>query len=693
MSTADAAPAPDAAALDDFYRRVSSVNPFLDNRVSGPAPAEADVAGIHEGAFARLTGLAREALAARRAVGAVLWGEAGVGKSHLLARLGRWAEADGRACFVYLHNLQAAPEHLPRSLLHAVVSTLTRGRRRQLYGTPLYELAHAGVVEAVGHDRSFYTWDRLECAFGAFLDRQGPADLTGPALIDRGVFEVAFRLFRSAYRQCQGKEDGAVAEWAARWLGGQALGPDEARGLGLPPSRGHAEPVALADNQQVKQVLAALARLAAAAGRPFVLAFDQVDNLDDDQAAALARFLEALIDAAPNLLVVTAGVQATLLHWREGRVIQESVWDRLAQFEVRLQRLNAAEALEVVRARLRAFRAPFAEVGAVRLWLRRDELYPLGRGWYERHLRDRVDLRPRDVINWAREGWRAQQEALAREGGPDWLANWTGRAAPSDGGESQPPEPAEAVIDRKVGEKVAERRARRAAEPAALPADADHLVGLLRALLVQCRDARRYGGLDVERVPPRAGARPTYDLTLRRRLPDGGSEQVGILAVTEENAVSVAASLRRLVEDGRPLDRVVLVTDERVGLPLGERGQDYLQELRERGPERFEAVELSFAEYAELDALQAVVGDARSGDLEAETGRALTEQEVIDSHHRRGRYLACRLLRRLLAPEGERPPGGVSSLSGEPAALAAGWGTRVPHPAANAAGSPDSELT
>src|SRR5437764_9482744 len=149
MSTADApvAPTAEAAALDDFYRRVASVNPFLDNRVSGPAPAEADVEDIHQAAFARLTGLAREALAARRGVGAVLWGEAGVGKSHLLARLGRWAGHERRACLVYLHNLQAAPGRLPRSVLHAAVSILTQGRRRDLHDTPLFQLARAGAIE------------------------------------------------------------------------------------------------------------------------------------------------------------------------------------------------------------------------------------------------------------------------------------------------------------------------------------------------------------------------------------------------------------------------------------------------------------------------------------------------------------------------------------------------------------------
>jgi len=96
------------ANLDSFFANLAAVNPFLDNRINGPAPSDVDVHAVHQSAFARLTELAVEAHTARRALGAVLWGEAGIGKSHVLARLGRWA-ADGNACFVYLHNLQAAP--------------------------------------------------------------------------------------------------------------------------------------------------------------------------------------------------------------------------------------------------------------------------------------------------------------------------------------------------------------------------------------------------------------------------------------------------------------------------------------------------------------------------------------------------------------------------------------------------------
>src|SRR5262249_27971184 len=150
----------------------SAVNPFLDNRVNGPQPeqgADCDVSAVHQPAFERLTTLARQAHEARRGVGAVLWGEAGIGKSHLLVRLARWAEA-GNATFAYLHNLQSDPEHLPRSLLHAVVSLLTLGRRSSLHGTPLFRLVRSALQEAAGPEARFLSWEQLEHAFHTLVD-------------------------------------------------------------------------------------------------------------------------------------------------------------------------------------------------------------------------------------------------------------------------------------------------------------------------------------------------------------------------------------------------------------------------------------------------------------------------------------------------------------------------------------------
>jgi hypothetical protein len=658
MNDLAVSPAPVVAevGLDDFFQRLASTNPFTDNRVNGPCVRAPDVAGIHQAAFERLTDLAHEASRERRGLGAVLWGEAGIGKSHVLARLARWAEHDQQAFLVYLHNLQAAPEYLPRSLLHAVVSILTQGRRHHLVGTPLYRLVYGAVLESVGGEARYYKWSQLDRAFAVLIDRMGRE---GNGVVDRTIYEVLFRFFHSACEARQGREDGRSADLAVRWLSGQALEPAEAHALGLPPAWPRDEVVALADNQQIKQVLLALSRLAAGRGRPFVLAFDQVDNLDAEQMAALARFLEALIDGAPDLLVVLAGIQSSLLRWRQEGVIQESAWHRLAQTELRLHRLTVAEATQIVRSRLEDFLAPFATLPSLQARRAQDALFPLGQPWHERFLRDRVDVRPRDALNWAREGWRMQQEHLRQQGGSAWLEGWPG-PAPGSNGDGVPPRPEQLrdAIDHAVDERLAAHVAWRQSEPQGLPPDADHLAGLVYALLATCRDAKNLHGIRaVERVSPQ-GARPTYQLIVQRDGPADSPRSIGVLAVMTGNATSAAGSLRRLREDLPPPGRVLLVTDARLGLPLGDRGREYLHALEQGGPARFLHLELSFAEYAELDALETVVGLARSGDLEIETypgqARAVREAEVIESLQRRGRYLASRLLREILQNGGER---------------------------------------
>jgi hypothetical protein len=645
-----AAPTAEDAALGDFFRRMRSVNSFTDNRVNGPSADDPDVAEIHGAAFGRLTGLAGEALAARRGIGAVLWGEAGVGKSHVLSRLGRWA--DGRANFVYLHNLQAAPERLPRSVVRSVVSLLTCGRRDRFVGTPLFELARGGLRAAAGDPSGRVEWGRLRRAYDALIERLADRGLPLAAPIDRAIYDVLYHFFRSARRAADAKEDGSTAAWAVRWLSGDGLDPDAARTLGVPPGGG-GEAAALADDEQVKQVRVALTRLAAAAGRPFILAFDQVDNLDADQFAALARFLEALIDGSSNLLAVTAGVQATVARWRQDGVVTDSAWHRLAQFEAQLLRLTAEEALAVVRARLDDFFRPLADLPAVRRVRDRDPLFPLGQAWHARWLAGRVAVRPRDVVNWAREGWRREQEAASA--GAMWLDAWDGSAAAGAGGgvETITPDEVLQAIDRAVEAAVAERLAATTDRPGLLPPDADGLADLVHAALEQCMNAGgRYGLARVERLAaPRTGPPAAYDLCLTHA--GAPAPLTGVLFLVTDNATSAAAALRRLVEELRPLQRLFLVTDERAPLPLGARGVEYRETLQRRAALRFVERELSFAEHAALDALQEAVRLARSGDLDVELRpghvRPASEQEVIDSHHRRDRYRACRLLGELLA--------------------------------------------
>jgi hypothetical protein len=642
-------------SLESFFDKIGSSNPFTDNRVNGPSAADVDVDQIHERPFARLVALAREARDQRRGLGVVLWGEAGIGKSHLLSRLSRWAHRDLNACFVYLHNLQARPDHLPRSLLKSVLSVLTWGRVDHFAATLLFRLVNAFLREALHEDPDAeYTWAQAEAAYNRLVDRLSEPDPAQAVLVDRTVYEVLFRFFRSAYRARQGEDDERVAGWAVRWLSGDFLDAAEARQLGLPA--GPDEPVALADNQQIKHVFVALSRLALSRHQPFLLCFDQVDNLDTDQAAALARFLEALIDSAANLLVVLAGIQASLLRWRGDKVFQDSAWDRLAQFEIAVRRISVPEGTAIVAARLQRFLEPYAGVDRVRQRRQADPLFPLGQPWVDAFLKDKIELRPRDVLTWAREGWRREQEALQRMGGPAWLARDGSRPPAVSSTLPLTTEQLREAIDQKVNEKLAEEKARRLAEPHTLPPDAEHLAGLVFTLFEQSVPAdMTYPLFDAEPCSRgKRGSRPVYDWLVRQH-PSAQDRAVrtGVLFLTTRSGQSATAALRRLVRDPNPPERVLLVTDARTALPLGPAGREHYEALRQRGQSSFQHLELNFEQVAELDSLQATVGLGRAGDLEIELPggdtRPVSDKEVIDSHQRQGHYQTAAVLGDLLA--------------------------------------------
>jgi hypothetical protein len=632
---------PDAMArLAAFADRLLAANPFTDNRVNGAATA-ADVGAVHQAAFDRLTALAREARDTHRGLGAVLWGEAGVGKSHVLARLARWAD-DEQACFVLLHNLSASPANLPRAVLRSTVSQLSAGPSGRFHNTPLFHLVLSALAEALRHDTAgIHAWPAAEAGYRRFV-----ADLRArhPAradLVDPTAYQVLFRFLQSAVRTRRGNDDG-LAALAVRWLGGDALDPADARRLGLPPGR-PGEPAALADAQQIKGVLVALTQLARCRRQPFVLAFDQADNLDADQAAALARFLEALLDAAPNLLAVTAGVQATLVRWRQDRVFQDSAWDRLAQFEVPLVRVSPAEARQIVGLRLEPVVEPFVGLDPVRQRLLDDELFPLGRAWADDFLRDRIDVRPRDVLSAAREAWRRQQERLGELGVRAWLDRWSADGSPP----SVPaPDQVERLVEARVLQKLAEHVAEVARRPELLPPDGDRLLTQVYALLRKCVGPTEV--VRVDRVPvPKNAPRPACDLLVTRRAADGTDERIGLAFVVTSSGQSATAYLRRLTQEAAHQERRLLVTDARQPLPVAARGSDYLATLRDG--RRFAQVELTPDEVAELDGLHAVVGLARSGDLEADLPggrpRSISEVDAVAVLHRHGRLRSAPVLR------------------------------------------------
>jgi hypothetical protein len=345
-------------------------------------------------------------------------------------------------------------------------------------------------------------------------------------------------------------------------------------------------------------------------------------------------------------------------------VIQESAWDRLAQFPITLHRIGPELAARVVAARLAAFLEPLRDLEPIKARLEEDALFPLGRAWQEEFFGERLEFRPREVINAAREGWRREQQRLLEVGADVWLAGWAQRQkeGASPAASPQPSPPLEEVIDRKVAEKMAEHVDQRRRQPHTLPPDADNLAGLVGVLLRQCHESGAAPQLiEVRLYEGRRSRKSLYHLRVRQRYgPRRKEKRTGLVFLATPNATSATATLRRLTQDGEPPDQVFLITDERWPLPLGAKGATYLEELLQRGASGFCQLMVTFEQYAHLDALQAVVGQARSEELEIELpggeSRPVSVDEVIKSHRRQGRYQKAAVLREVLTPELAAPP-------------------------------------
>jgi hypothetical protein len=656
MSAATAPPRADGApraapGLERFFAAVQDTNPFAANRVTEPSAYDVDVPAIHGAGFDRLVRLAGEAMTAPSGIGVALLGGAGVGKSHLLSRLYRWASepAPGggpRACYVYMHNILADPDRLPRYLLKYVVSRLSEGGRGPLFRTPLFGFldrairhAYGSASPAAGHSAGV-----LE-AYRAYFEasREG-----------RDVYEVLFQFYRHARpERADDPSRRRLASEALAWLSGDEIDPEIARSFSLKVEA--TVPAMIRDDHQAEQVLLALARMASVSRQPLILCVDQVDNLDPDKLKSVAQFLHALLDHASNLLVITSGVKQTLLAYREQDVIAEAAWDRIAQYRVDVNRISPSDARKILEARLERFHEPYLEVDDVRRRLHEDTLFPLGQRWLMARLADGLDFRPRDILTWARDAWEEEQAKVARRGGTAWIKDWP--CAPAEPGPQVSDVEVEGLIDACVDRKIEEQIAQHRLQPGSLPPDAGNLAGLVESLLGHCSgDALPYTFRGIERTRKKAGRLPPYDLLVReRRDPDDREVKSGVSFITNVGP-SATASLRRLLDEDNSIDHRILVTDqERRPLKVGAQGAEYYRSLEKLGPRRFEHTKLDFEQYARLDALQGVIGMARSGDLEIEsprgTIRPVSEAEVVASHHRRDRFRQHPLLRPLLTEE------------------------------------------
>ncbi len=627
--------------LEAFFHALATVNPFDANRVVVGPHAWVDAETVFARPFAEIVEHIEAAQRDRGALGVLLFGEAGSGKSHLLERLERHFQAEPpSALFLKLANLQAAPESMPRALLRGVMALMTAGRHGR--GAPLFRVINGLLRHAIGGvGARAYAPSEVERATERLVSA---LCREAPGVTDAAVFHVFFRFFCAASLPGQG----AGAEAALRWLRGELIENDEARLLDL--ASGGDEGVGLRDDEQVKAVLVALAHAAYYWGRPMVLVLDQVDNLDPPQFAALARFLHALLDAAGNLVVLCAGVRDTLVRWKETKIVQESSWHRLAQREVELQRLPVAEALPVVESRLQRFLAPFDGIDEVARQQGRDALFPLGLAWYENYGKDHVEVRPRDLMNAARGGWAAQQRALHERGGLVWLRDW-----PAHGNDPVSPEQPQETLENALAARLDALTAEQGRLLQRRGWDPEGMADVLKTLCACCQAREQWPYLkSVTRLNADGRQRTTLHIMLEHRISATGPDvRRGVACLVGTSGNALTFQLERLKDLDEPPDELLLLHEGRSALAPGEVGREHLDELRRLHEPNLHIVALGHDEQAALYGMHALLSEASEFEAPGSDGspRSLSREEIVDALLESGRLLKSPALRLLLKME------------------------------------------
>ncbi|QDV23359.1 PD-(D/E)XK nuclease family protein [Aureliella helgolandensis] len=646
--------------MTNFVRHLQFSSPFAVNRVSeaGSQLPSHHVEAIHADEYEEILHLVKRAKRAD-GIGAILWGEPGVGKSHLIARLASQLQKD--ACVTFLHNVQVRAERLPRYVLKTILSQLARSRNGGLHGGKLNMLMAATVERA----RGTVPKSTLATVYQSYRNVYIKPAIESGNSDQEIIYEMLFAYFLAIYRGRKNDNSSPqAAELALRWLTGDNLDREEVRAIGLPEDVAQRVAPLIPDDQGVEAVIAAIANLAAQANMTFVMFFDQVDNLNEEQVSAWARFAHGMIDHISNLLVVTSGVRGRILELQQSTVVNTASWDRIAQIRIEIGRISPIQAEQLIAVRLDSFLAPFADLPQIQELTAMDRLFPLGRRWLSGRIGNALELRPRDVINWAQERVRSLAGEIKSTSPEEWLAAWpaSSLSLSEEKHLSEPQAPLTCekrmqLIDSKIEGKLIEQSRRRKLDPETLPADAENLLGLTEQLLAQCvAEEYGYSLQNFERLSAsnRTGT-PAYDLLVEEKTPDGELRTTGIKFLGTGSKSSTAVALRRMLEDPHPPQHTLVVTEERLPLKIGPKGEEYLNGLRLRGENAFGLRQLSFGAHVQLDALQSLVGLAQSGDIEVTLPDGNTQpidvDQVIESHHRVDRYRNHALLGELLTEE------------------------------------------
>lgn len=347
-------------------------NPFSSNRVDNPFQTHLDLQSIYEKEFLALKSLLGDISqdVNRQSLGAVVIGNPGSGKTHLMMRLAREVLQTNRVLYIPQPNNAAAvlyhiytkvndslsrqvpgseQTQLDRLLMGSLVAILEQ--RAQMANTQRHQdilnlLQSPGfdLYSRLGQedtDRHRSNWDYIGRQVREWWSREVGAAGLGLRILD-GI--VKFCSYVDPRRK----------DLARRWLAGQELEPTDIKSIGLENWQEdvNREEFAL-------EAISVLARLAIL-DQPLVIAFDQLEGLGlEHNRPILQSFGEAikeLLTRVPNCLVI---LNLFPDRWQQFQsYFDGSIVDRLSQCVVHLQHPNRDQLQQILALKLQSIKQP-----------------------------------------------------------------------------------------------------------------------------------------------------------------------------------------------------------------------------------------------------------------------------------------------------------------------------------------------
>lgn len=570
------------SAIDNPFRNSIVINPWEN--------PEIDISSVHQNVYEHCCRAFNQIREGHNTNSMLIYGEAGSGKTHLLARFRAQIAHDASvdpanglqdAIFVAV-RLHTSGRMIWRHVRRCMVNDLLRRSKSgtlQIERLLLHLLLKNRIIDADG--KAWLDRRRQELAH----NEQSCQELDDLFSLDEYVNHIGYNLRVVLQHVLMGRHRGL----AGPWLRGESLPDNALDKLGVSADQnGEDDP-----EEHARQMIVSLGCLATAQ-LPFIFCFDQVealqlDQLDTSGLFAFGQMISTLHAEIPHTLMISS-IQSAFLDTLK-KSIREADWDRITEYgRFPIHPLKWPEAEQLIKARLDLV----PELKEMRSDIS-DPFWPLNEGEIK-VVFDGQDFAARRLISHCADLFDKQRLTQGAS-----------------------PEPPKRSIDDFLTQSIEERR--RQAFDNSNPSLTDHIIahGLPALLPVSSRGLRQVS----ENIP--AG----IDL-----LFEHSSGQIAIGLCNKRPGIGLTTkfeSIKRLF-GAQPNPRVILLRDSR--LPIGKTAKKTVELREELIQQGAQWIEPSIEVLAALDALRSLLSDASSGDLDnhGETVGLKTVQDWLISN-------------------------------------------------------------